>query len=783
MKHKVVKQFLNAGKQLTLLSGRDPIVLRWTSVNISEQQVYAHKGNLGWALGAEDLVIDIDPRNGGDRSFILLCKDFNLKIEATVITASGGIHIYCQLPPEYVGKKFNKTNKKYPGIDFLTKGMQCVIPGGKAIKKFKDGFEPEIPVWGEYVWADEDFGCFFINKMDQYTDFLDFIVRYSTDYSLDDEDFGITSDASWPIEKVMNMLYKLDYDMPNDDWVKVGMGLHNWDEVRGLDLWEDWSKPGLTYKEGETARRWSGFKKGHGVTIGTLYYMAQDADIGESINKANKYIDRINISDEQTIRHTIASEIKKDNIDKIEIERIALAIQKRFKELSDFRVPIGIARQMIESSTHKGYLVEPFEIPEWCRSWVYVNNISAFVNKETLTVHKTESFNLENGINIPESPGGSKMRAFSYVSDNNFIEKVEARVYLPMVPDLICEINGSKVLNIFNPKTIPVAAATYTNEGLATIELIKKHLLFIFGTQENADIMLNWLAHNVQYPGVKMLFSPLIQGIEGIGKSFFGEVLRSVLGDANVGTVSPTQIVSDFNGWAQGRVVNVVEEIRVKGHNRHEAVNAIKPLITDRMIQINEKNVKPYVTPNTINYLFHTNHKDAVPIESDDRRWWVIFANILNLKHLSKFVGEDKDTYFPKLFDSMRDNCLEVRKWLLEHHIPDDFKNIKQAPMTKYKELMIATEQTGFEGLQELNELIKRGGEYFNEECISSSDLFDVFAFEYPDVMISDNKKHAVLKKLGYLNVAAPVKIDNKARRIWVKKPMTNDEIRKSFEF
>ncbi len=781
MYNSIVKQFFDGKKELTLLNGRDPIVHQWTSVSVSATDIVNHKGNLGWKLGDGDLVLDIDPRNNGDESYKRLCKDFGLKLEPTVITASGGIHIYCQLPIEYVGKKFHRNRKEYPGIDFLTKGKQCVIPGCKALKKYKAGFEPELPEWGEYTWADEDFGCLYLQSMDKYIDLIKFFENNVEAITIEGDDFGITSDASWPIEKVRDMLYKLDNNMPNDEWVKVGMALQNWDDKLGLELFEEWSIGGDTYKEGETEKRWSSFKKSHGVTIGTLYYMSKDVDIAESILKVDKYVEKIMKADVHQIEHTIIGDIKREGFGRHHLERIAKCIQDRFKVINNFKMPISVARDMIFKTTDG--LVESMDTPAWCHSWVYVNSLSAFVNKETLTVHKTESFNLQNGINVPASFGGSKLRAITYISDNNFIEKVEARVYLPMIPDLICEINGSKVLNIFNPKTIPIAAESYTKEGITAIELIKKHLLFIFGTEDNASIMLNWLAHNVQFPGVKILYSPIIQGIEGIGKSFFGELLRSVLGDTNVGTVSSTQIISDFNGWAQGKIVNIVEEIRVKGQNRYEAVNAIKPLITDRMIQINEKNVKPYVTPNTINYLFHTNFKDAVPLGDDDRRWWVIFAAIQNLKDLRKYVGQDKDTYFPLLFNSMRDNCLEVRKWLLEHKIPKEFMEMKQAPMTDFKELMIATEETGFEGLQELKELIKKGGQYFNDDCISSSDLFETFMFEYPEVVISDNKKHLVLKKLGYLNTSAAIKIDGKARRIWVKRPMTNDEIRNSFEF
>jgi hypothetical protein len=66
-------------------------------------------------------------------------------------------------------------------------------------------------------------------------------------------------------------------DVPNAEWVEVGMALHNWDPVAGLDIWEIWSQPGKTYREGETARRWRSFDaQPGGITIASLFRRAKE---------------------------------------------------------------------------------------------------------------------------------------------------------------------------------------------------------------------------------------------------------------------------------------------------------------------------------------------------------------------------------------------------------------------------------------------------------------------------------------------------------------------------
>ncbi len=76
------------------------------------------------------------------------------------------------------------------------------------------------------------------------------------------------------------------------------------------------------------------------------------------------------------------------------------------------------------------------------------------------------------------------------------------------------------------------------------------------------------------------------------------------------------------------------------------------------------------------------------------------------------------------MFEAVRSHGPEIRKWMLEYDITDEFKNIKQAPMTEYKMMMAATEEASIEGLGEVREMLETGSEFFNTECISTSHLF-----------------------------------------------------------
>ena len=76
MKNEAAKQYLKRKKNLTTLNGKMPIRKDWTEKKLSEQELSAHNGNLGWVLGASDFVVDVDPKNGGKESYKKLIEDF-----------------------------------------------------------------------------------------------------------------------------------------------------------------------------------------------------------------------------------------------------------------------------------------------------------------------------------------------------------------------------------------------------------------------------------------------------------------------------------------------------------------------------------------------------------------------------------------------------------------------------------------------------------------------------------------------------------------------------------
>ena len=127
-----IKEFNEAGFCLfPLIPGQKEPAVKWRGVLPGEYHEKNLQGNYGIVLKAGDLVIDVDPRNGGEGSFIKLLKDIGesagYRFPSFVTrTGAGGQHIFFSKPADL---NIKKHHSEYPGIDFLSSGCYVVAAG------------------------------------------------------------------------------------------------------------------------------------------------------------------------------------------------------------------------------------------------------------------------------------------------------------------------------------------------------------------------------------------------------------------------------------------------------------------------------------------------------------------------------------------------------------------------------------------------------------------------------------------------------------------------------
>lgn len=401
--------------------------------------------------------------------------------------------------------------------------------------------------------------------------------------------------------------------------------------------------------------------------------------------------------------HEIAPRIVGMGLTPADLEICAADMRQRSDRLND-KLPIGVCRAALHPS--------PGQVgaPDWLHDWVFIADLDAFYYRPSGQVLKraaADSMMREN--DLPTAKSGKPIPPMELFFDVWRGKTAHTLLYTPGEPEFYMHANGGRVCNSFNFNTLPETAPDFTNVGLdmhAHIARIENHLHLVCNNRaEEFRLLMGWLASVALRPGEKIPWAPILQGVQGCGKSFVGSVLRKCLGDVfnsnglgmqpkgHVRVVQPSDLANSggFTDWANGRAVTIFEEIYIQGGSKWALANIVKPYITEFIVSINRKgSVGAFDIPNHTNYIAFTNHRDAVPLELSDRRWFVLFCT-----HLDAMISNDREYmdeyYFPTLWKALYTVPAEVlRKWLepwLAVRLP------KRAPATEEKGAMqIASE-------------------------------------------------------------------------------------------
>ena len=589
--------------------------------------------------------------------------------------------------------------------------------------------------------------------------------------------------SDWDLERVEIELLPYIGDIEQyDQWLQLGMALHH--QGRGaeewMELWDQVSRETGSYNRRELESKWDSFSEQRGTGGGAITLASIIKKVGE-VKKAEqqKTFDKykqliVDETDLEKLKTVVVDSIKAElALDHLSRNVLAGILKTKFKDLG-FPISIGDAKGLIKPKIHEG-------VPEWLGDWVYVTSIDRFFNVTTKRRVSQQGFAaMYNRFTGDDSAATLALDLFRIPTPDKII-------YLPMADDMF-DLDGVPCVNEYNRNSAPDMPVKLSQADLDAIDTVLNHLNMILVEENSVDIMVSWMAFNAQNPGVKVRWSPLIKGIEGDGKSVLGNLMMGVMGIVNVGIVSPSVLQTGFTKWASGRCINVLEEIRMVGHNRHDVLNTIKPYITNDQVTIHPKGFDEYVAPNTVNYIAFTNHHDALPLEDTDRRWWVQFTPFNSQEDLAAVADSN---YFSKLFSAIRDHAPGLRKWLLEYKLSPFFNPKGQAPASIAKNQMVSLNVS--DDFTIVKDLLLEGGYGFNDQILSSRHLTTALSFvediEVPKTILLNK----MLMKLGYSTLGHSVKWEGKACTIWLKgsklkafkgleKSEINDEIRNLLE-
>lgn len=505
-------------------------------------------------------------------------------------------------------------------------------------------------------------------------------------------------------EQVVEVLGRADVsELDYDAWVGIGMAIyHQFDgSEEGFEIFNEWSSTDERegqYDERTCRKHWDSFggdRSKPKTFKSVLDVYGQPTPVGvvvlandeEALEEAYELVAKA-----QTVTDLLEVVPTKIRVMKgltvATCKSIAHRIKARARELgsvlsvSDIHITTNEIVKAVRANGERG-----FNESRLARDWVFLTQPCEFFKPETGERVGVKSLDIQFQNEMPYDMSGNRKLPSKMFAEFGG-RTVYADMYWPKqygTGDIFFNYCGQAFVNSYRGIDVPDADPDW-REG-AVWQACHDHIHGMFDDARDADAIIKWMAHNVQKPGEKILWAPIVLGVQGDGKTTLGRMLSAAMGARHVKNVGVKEVFSPFSGWATGACVGIIEEIRVTGHMRSDAMDTLKPFITNATVNVVRKGQDGVDVLNTQNYMAFTNHPDALMLVADDRRWGVFETRYASREELVAHRGED---YWSELYSMINNGGRGIRGWLMAVNLADF--NPAQAPVCNQAKLNMMKE-------------------------------------------------------------------------------------------
>ncbi len=386
--------------------------------------------------------------------------------------------------------------------------------------------------------------------------------------------------------------------------------------------------------------------------------------------------------------------------------------------------------------------------PEFFRGCVYVHRTHQVLTPDGLLLDP-EQFKVQYGGRLfVLDHGGEKTttdawRAFTQSQAIKF-PKVYRGVFLPRrCPGEIFEHDGRLVVNTWYPIKTPRLSGDPTP--------FLTHIAKLLPDRVDQTILISYLAACVQYPGVKFRWCPLIQGVEGNGKTLLAKCVAEAVGFQYTHSPRAQAIAARFNSWMQRKLFAWVDEVLIE-ETDHEAIETLKVILSEDRIELEPKGVDAFFEEVCVNFVLNTNYKHAIRKTQNERRFAIFFTAQQTYEDLEKSGLTSQ--YFVNFVDNFlkKDGYAIVHDFLATYEIPDEYNpatNCVRAPMTSTTHEAITATQAPYD--IEIKDAITDELPGFRAGFISSSAMEKLLEKSFLHKMLPRRARRQYLDRLGYV--------------------------------
>jgi len=396
--------------------------------------------------------------------------------------------------------------------------------------------------------------------------------------------------------------------------------------------------------------------------------------------------------------------------------------------------------------------------------WVFISTVGVYINELRQTEYtKVTDFNKI----LAEKTG--LVDTLTYAFTKGLIRHVEYQEFKPMIDDHFYQEAGSTFYNRYRAPTVFKSKSnrkTHSKLGIHAQRFFD-HIKYLTDNKEERDTLLDFFAHTMQNPGVKLSWAVLIvSSHQGIGKSILELLFSNILGNY-CGQIDNHQLDSQWTDFLKDKLMLFCHE--VSQGDKYQVMNRLKNIITEPRLIISQRHVNSYTITNAAALIMFSNLLAPVNIKGDDRRFFVVHS----------YKEPQSEEYYKKIVDSFTNHYTEIFHYLKSRDLSNF--NPKAAPMiTESKKIMIEQNKTELEIF--LDERKAQNEAPFKDKFISISNFIDSDYGAKDKKRITYKSVRAYLLADGYIEKVRKYKgpekprIDYRSARILAKPKVWDDK-------
>jgi hypothetical protein len=177
---------------------------------------------------------------------------------------------------------------------------------------------------------------------------------------------------------------------------------------------------------------------------------------------------------------------------------------------------------------------------------------------------------------------------------------------------------------------------------------------------ENYKHLLGWLRQKMLYPKDKTEVVPVFTGMQGTGKSSFGEAIcTAMFGQQNVIVTHSFDGTARFNSDQTDRLVVCIEE--KTQNDKNNATSILKSLATTKTIRKENKGLDPFYQDSHTEYVLTTNELVPIKFDNMNQRRFMVMETDPDFARVKKGSRESEtnrlaDEVFTKIYGYTRDH-------------------------------------------------------------------------------------------------------------------------------